>query len=410
MDTRFLPQPRTTHVPLYVVDGLVPLPKLHNYKDKLRAKVADLLQTDTDHILLAGSASASLEAYLHAKNRENPKPLRVAIPAYNCMTIVRAITDAGCVPVFIELDASLRLRQESIPYMVQQSCSYVVWPNYFGTRKRDETVAKNLQKAGIQIIADEAQAFPFGLEVLRDFANHYAGLMLFSFGNSKPAEGIGGGGLYMTQPDDAFTAQLQAFASHDFNKGYWHLFSAAAKQRIVWKYSRLAKSLGLATRHESDVLDFLERTSPAIRFSALTNLQAYRAYTSLMLFDRPRAFRTHRSDLEKLHQTVETAYPDAWLFMKDVQGETAIVALSLPKAKRQEIATALTDQGIQVTWYFLPLNQLPMNKEYPSEDTPITRRVAEEILVIAFQWRHSTAARQKVMTALGNAIQTTLTQ
>ena len=405
MDTRFLPLPEKTAIPIYPALGSFTLPPIRDYRYRLRSQIAGLFEADTSQILLAGSASKALCSYLTEKNKHRLAPLRIALPAYMCISMAQAITSAGCLPVFIDLDASLQIKAESIEFMVEQACSYIVWPNYFGPRTRSKVIAQKLHKAGILIIADEAQSFPFGVETIRAFTNQYAQLALFSFGPSKPLAGIGGGGIYMPKPDAEFSKLVQSpTVIRPQASNYRKQFIASIRQHLVWHHPRIARHTGFAQERGDDVVEFLETTSRTISFSPITNTQAYVALHNLRQATNPQTIARHEHYLSKLRTSLTTSQPTAWRFLENIEGAAAIVAIYLPHAKRRGIFELLASGGMQATWYFMPLNELPRYKSYPSEDTWQTREIAENIAIVAFQWRHGAREKQRAISILSRAI------
>ncbi len=315
---------------------------------------------------------------------------------------------AGCVPVFIDCDMEVQVKLDSVKYLKEQRCSFVIWPNFYGTRIRSETTAKALQKAGIRIIADDAQAFPFELNILKKFADQYAHVMLFTFGSSKPVAGIGGGGLYMHNPDESFKKALsRASQVAPVESKYSKHLRAAVKERIIWKYPKITRKFSLANDRGSDVAAFLERSSMTIDYSPISNIQAYVAYRNLKYLAHPKTIKTQLRLQNELREVVTKIDPHSWDYLKNVEGIAAIVALKTP-IKRHELFEILASKGIRATWYFLPLTMLPRCKNFPSEPVPNAHEIADSVTIVAFQWRHSFRQKRKVIKILSQAMEKTL--
>lgn len=140
-----------------------------------------------------------------------PNGGRVGVVVYNCHTVANAVTNAGCVPFFVDVAEDLKIDVESAP----ENLDAIVVTNLFGIRNDIAAIRKRLPKA--IIIVDNAHGY--GLPAEGDFT-------VYSINQGKfPALGEGGvlctiddfrfkiDDLYAALPSYGFIGQLKLFCS-----------------------------------------------------------------------------------------------------------------------------------------------------------------------------------------------------
>lgn len=134
---------------------------------------------------------------------------RIGVVAYNCHTVANAVVQAGCVPVFVDVDLDLRINVNTMP----TDLAAVVVTNLFGIR--NDIVAIRKHNPRLVIIVDNAHGY--GLPAEGDFT-------VYSINQGKfPALGSGGvlyavdeyrskiDDLYASLPSYGIVAQVKLF-------------------------------------------------------------------------------------------------------------------------------------------------------------------------------------------------------
>ena len=160
---------------------------------------------------------------------------RVGVVAYNCHTVVNAVANAGCKPVFIDITEELKINVTTIPFDLDA----IVVTNLFGIRNEVEAIRKRCPK--VVIIVDNAHGY--GLPAEGDFT-------VYSINQGKfPALGEGGilvvgnppsmfgkkiEDMYSQLPSYGGVAQVKLFCSM--------LIKAIAYSKMVYWFARLCKA------------------------------------------------------------------------------------------------------------------------------------------------------------------------
>ena len=405
MDTRFPPIPKKVRVPLYPQKTRIDVAVLPNARMRLLQLLASELQCDTARIILASSASASLYIYLKATNGHGKS---VALPAFNCPSLARAIVMAGCQPVFTDIDANSSITMKSIQFAIEQKCQYFVWPNYFGMREHSLTMMNALRKAGILIIFDEAQSFPV-LAGERDYTDlSYADAVLLSFGTSKPLAGDGGGALYLPNGTEKLHNKISRMVRvTDMSSQYTERFKEAIINRLVLSFPRFVYKLGVKSLPYSNLDSLLNVT--AKKWDTNLSMSKYVAKTSykhlVTINNGLKSFEAHYAILS---DKVKDLFGDNSLQLVDrVRGVPSILAIKIPKDERYSFLDFCSRNDIQVTWYYYPLSLLRAYKSSVAEPLNSTNQISESIVVLPFQWLHSNKQFKIIIRALSNYPETT---
>lgn len=115
-----------------------------------------------------------------------PNGGRVGVIAYNCHTVVNAIVQAGCTPVFLDVTNKLMLNIDSLG---QSPCDGIVLTNLFGIRNDISLIRE--KHPSLIIVVDNAHGF--GLPVEGDFT-------VYSINQGK-FPSLGEGGIFKVNND-----------------------------------------------------------------------------------------------------------------------------------------------------------------------------------------------------------------
>ena len=177
---------------------------------------------------------------------------RVGVVVYNCHTVVNAVVNAGCTPVFVDVTDELKIDVESIPINLDA----IVVTNLFGIQNDIEAIRMHLPNA--IIIVDNAHGY--GLPVEGDFT-------VYSINQGKfPALGEGGilyaiedwrmkiEELYAQLPTYSKLAQMRLFMQMLVN-------AIAYSQCFYWLTMKMKKSSNPKVHHQV----VMKQMAPGIR-------------------------------------------------------------------------------------------------------------------------------------------------
>ncbi|MBC7462565.1 MAG: DegT/DnrJ/EryC1/StrS family aminotransferase [Thermoleophilia bacterium] len=191
-------------------------------------------------VVACASATAGITAVLLALQVRGP----VAVPAFTFPATVAALEQAGCTPVFCDIDAqTLELDAIDVTRAIDQfGCVAVLHVRAFGFCHDLEPVARAAAVAGVPLVVDAAAAFggstPDGLPVGRDGIAE-----VFSFHASK-VFAVGEGGAIATTPELA--AQVRHVANFAIDGG------DVTTRATNAKLPELAAAVALAMRDQLD--------------------------------------------------------------------------------------------------------------------------------------------------------------
>ncbi len=400
IDSRQVALPSKTKVPLYATNAkFVGFGRVGSVQ-RLHDELAGILGVPAGRILLADSASNALYVQLTDFRSTHRGEVRIATPSYNCTSVIDAIDSADCVPVLYDIGLDVQPTQQAIEFIVAQKCQMVVWPNFYGTRLRNEEHLKLLKEQGVQILFDEAQSFPISYDAIQEQAKKYAYAVLFSFGRSKPVGGTGGGGLYMVS-DQIASIGMQ----HD---NFWHIFRQnklyvrqVLEQKMCQRAPGMATKFGIhPDRQYVSLLERMEAQKPVL----YTGHQPISSVSAQHALHNLQRIKKNVQHIEQ-HQAFVASLPgESTRFMQGVVGYPAIVALCVPAEKRYELSEELAQKGIQTRWYYQPLASISRYSTVASQAGELTEQVSGSILIVPFGRWHTKAQKEYVLEVLTSVL------
>ncbi len=387
IDTRFPPIIKKVHVALY--RQRTAWPKFFTYKAKssLVDYLSNILDCSSENIILTESASAGLYGYLMALRI---KDIKVALPAFSCQSLVEAIIQAGCEPIFIDIGSNTEISITDAQYAVKQSCNFFIWPNYFADRPRSEKVINFLKDNKVRIIIDEAQSFSTATNTARLIKYDNDELLLLSFGLSKSIAGSGGGAICMAQPDYAFRyMRIKTLNSKDPKTRYALLIISMLKERLFLVAPKLSMSLRIKPKRY-DRLDTLLNSKPFPTFKNL-GINPYDAQTAFVnLLRSSDCSEKTLAAWRRLREAIIYRWGEGALFyINESQIAPNIVAIRINPDERFKLLLNLASRGIQATWYYFPLPLVTKYSAYKTAPLKQTIGISSSILILPFQWRHT---------------------
>lgn len=400
MDTRFPPPPRKVNVPLYPIKAkIIGISHKSDYSSLIDT-ILKTLCTSRDHVLVADSASNALYSHLATYNHSQDKDIKVALPAFNCTSLVDSIISSGCVPIFLDMDENLNLTKDAVEFVVQHKCDFIIWPNYFGTRVRDVKLLNILKQHKIKIIFDEAQSFPLMYSDIEEQVNDYAHALIVSFGYNKAVAGTGGGAIYLPNKQDLLVKNDNQENFIGLNNLIKYQ-SKIVEQKIRWSLPRIALILTPTKVRQYTDLKILLESQPSTTFKRHEPITQINTHNALMNFRKLSKNSRHIEDYKILKNTLMSQSSYTLSYLEGIRGFPSIVALKLNVGDRHKIMELFSKKGIQVTWYYYPLSMINRYKSYVSQDDTNSYQIASTIMILPFNWHHT----QKQKTAVISAIQ-----
>ena len=401
IDPRFPRPPKKMRVPLYPNAGRILGFCTPRSFDRFLAAFADLLHAKRDQIICADSASNALYVQLaNYKSRSKKDTVKIALPAYNCTSVIDAVVSAGCEPVLVDVGTDTHPTKKAIDYMIKQDCDMFLWPNFFGTRRRDEQQLSKLKKAGIHIVFDEAQSFPFSYDTIASQVEEYAYAVLISFGRSKPLAGCGGGALYVVSDSVASTNAVKATWGRALKENVRYCLEASM-QAARWRFPRLASAIFPAKKRRYRALDVQQAHTTAVQYKAHAPMKVLQAQIALknLASLKARAAR-HAADYTVFTQALRERSASFALFLDHIEGFPAIAALSVDPDRRHLIMEWFTSRGIQVRWYYLPLHMIQRYSSCMQQPHLRADVISASVLIVPFSWSHTAKQKQAVLKAI----------
>jgi len=387
IDPRFPPQPQRTDIPLYAFRHSLEIKAIANFllsdadpQAMLLAAIKDYLPNETGRFYFRDTAGSCLADYISFKKNILGRAVIVALPAFCCPNFCMKIVAAGAKIVLLDIDKNYDLSKESVSFASNHGANMLLWPSYFGVRERQKSTVFHANDLGMEIIFDEAQSFPGSL-----LSSEHPSLL--SFGSSKRVQGTGGGALYFPEGVridgfDMFKSKnnrnlsaCNIIKDHLTNCARQHITASlpsSMKRRFLGYQkelpSLLEKTIGLyGAKISSEISDF----DLFVCVDRLKNLESSLQNICKIFYDLRCFIRSHVGE-------------SALDIISGILGLPSIFAIRVDKNRRYEFCADLARQGIQTTWYYYPLNMIPVFSDYPCEEIHNTRKISAEIVILPF--------------------------
>ncbi len=341
---------------------------MEEVETNLQTSLGRSFEVEPQAITLGNSASSLVRNYIVAQSKE-----RVAVPHYSCQSLVDAIIDAEAMPIFYDIEDDTTVADRAVQFAINANCDTFIWPTYFGNSKRDSSLQDTLHDNDAAIVFDEAQANPFSRPVQQTRAHlHGDDVAVYSFGVSKLLAGSGGGAMYGSNGRDLLTESQLPY--QETNTGILPRFETQLE-------------LLEARQHQGS------SESRISRFNASTALQQIEGYISL------RAEHDERYKLVSVAIT-ENLGETALRYLQYIDGAPTILAVNVPNAQRYEIMNSLSQEGVQSTWYYHPIHRVSRYRQYPAQEDEGAAGVANSVVVLPFQWTHTSEQVDRLIYAI----------
>jgi len=284
-----------------------------------------------------------------------PNGGRVGVVTYNCHTIVNAVVNAGCTPVFVDVTDELKINVDTLP----ADLDAIVVTNLFGIRNDISAIRAKCPKA--IIIVDNAHGY--GLPAEGDFT-------VYSINQGKfPALGEGGilwvsglgvsglGEMYEALPTYGFIAQVKLFCSM--------ILKALVYSRCVYWLTRLLKrELGVSGLKVSGKI-VMKKMAPGIR-------RLYNAW----LPSADEAIAAQKQNAERISGLGVSGLVDEWLL-----GENAFMLIARTR-KPEELKKWFADRGVETATHFAHAIEWAKEFGYVPGSCPKAEELTKHLLMI----------------------------
>jgi perosamine synthetase len=172
-------------------------------------------RTGPEHEMLRASFSAKFDAdtFLFASGREALLAIlrslkltpgeEIIVQGYTCIVVANAITAAGCVPVYVDIDRdTLNLNADDVEKAITPKTRAIMCQHTFGIPADTETLRKLCDKHSLLLIEDCAHILPDDTGP-KTIGTH-GDILFTSFGRDKAISGVTGGAA-MSRDSDVTT-------------------------------------------------------------------------------------------------------------------------------------------------------------------------------------------------------------
>lgn len=268
---------------------------------------------------------------------------------YSFFATVSCITRLGAVPVFADVDpATYNLDLQQVLSRLTPKTKAVLPVHLFGQMAPMEEIADELERRGVAIVEDAAQAFGSWRKIKGEIvrAGAFGAVGCYSFFPTKNLGGCGDGGMLATN-DDRLADRLRKLRVHGAGTTYFH------------------DEVGLNSR-----LDSLQATILRVKLRHLEEWNEERRVVA----DRYKLLFAERGLLELVRPPVE------------LDGNYHIYHQYAPRVKdRDALAAFLESEGIGCRVYYplsLHLQKCFAFLGYGAGDCPVSEQLSRETLAL----------------------------
>lgn len=348
MDDRLFPQRTDFIVPLYP-DVICSPESIFDFEDF----ICQCYGVPLHNILFADSGTLAFLLYL--ENISSKRQV-IALPSFFCTQFALHCILEGHSLVLYDIAADLSIPDEAYDFAYEHSATVMIVPNFFGLRKHSDQNIKNCLEKGMMVLIDQAQSFP-AMDSVNIGISHPNLLYLNSYGKSKPLGGNNGGALIRSEGKiPLITKGIKSTMYH--------------RIKMFDKLHPLLENIIQSTEiSDSEYFGFLEGD---------------RCIWSKLLSD----YIEKCSFLKKTWDLIKFKFPsDSVQFLLNCEGVPSVLALN--SNNRYQVGKKLAKKGIQSTWYYYPLLNLSIFKDFPSQKPLNTNQISSSVIVVPWGIHHT---------------------
>lgn len=355
IDTRFPPKPTALTLSLY---KNVERENVEYQSGLLAKKIAAHYGVHISSVFLSSSATMSfLQVIKLIFNRK----ILIGIPKFFCPDFAFSCVAAGHQLLLYELTPTLTFDEDALYFLKSNSCDLIIWPSFFGARPYNKEMVEAIVDSNIYLVLDEAQSFPI---IQRSPLYTKYILSLISFGKNKPLSYQCGGAIIshgenITTNTETITIQKPC----GINKIYSDL-----KCLLLDRYNEKAELVPVMSKD----LDVIAESN------CYSNWQKH-----------AKRFEERKFFWSQMKKSLPSY---VLLFIRDCQEFPSILALSVDN--RFSLAAKFSKLGIQTTWYYYPLDLIPLFSRFPSQPLRTSQDISKRILIFPWSLHHSSAENE----------------
>jgi dTDP-4-amino-4,6-dideoxygalactose transaminase len=293
--------------------------------------------TGAEHGLAVATCDIGLT--LAVKALSIPVGSEVLVPSFTFNSTLHALLWNGLRPRFVDVDPdTFGCSVKTISAALTDETALVVGTHVFGVACEVEGIESLCRERGVPCLFDAAQAF--GTWIGERHVGTYGDASGFSFSGTKITTSAEGG--YVTFAEGEVAERFAALRGYGFQYDYLSRFVG-----LNGKLSELHATLGVLTVPETEAV-VSRRAELDTRYR-----ERLAGESGVRLQRIPAGMR-----------------PSFTYFAVDL-GE-----------RRDEVAEALSDAGIQTKAYFRPLHSMPLFAEFPRGELDVTERLSASLLCL----------------------------
>ena len=323
-----------------------------------------------NHVVLTATGRQAIEVAL--SHLAKP-PGEVIMPTFACGSMANAITAAGYVPVFADINKDLTLSCRSTIENLTSKTVAVIVAHLSGKPAEDlEELVELCRTRGLVLIDDAAQAM--GISHRGRQLGTFGDYGVLSFGLGKPTFSLGGGCLILKSHSEKLACQGLMDGNVPSDRGY--LRTSAALVRFVSEYCWREQTLPvfLAARAFRKYLHLHPQAPRSGQISALeAELQ------TIQLARLPQILKSFRDNARQIiarlsnvlaapQEGPETGYTKCLVQTQAHKGTT--------------LSTYLLKQGIEIEWSYRPLDSFGAFAQYRRRDNSYAESIWRHLLAV----------------------------
>ena len=338
-------------------------------------------------VVLFHKGREALELALRIIQQIDDLPLGsgVAINGFTCFALVKAVTNAGYAPVYLDIEeGGLNFSPEAFrsALAANSNIKAVVVQNTLGYPARIEEIAKVCEEKGVLLIEDLAHSagtiYPGGQNGQSEVGK-FGDFVVFSFSQDKAADAVSGGALLIRNTRYWIRAPYPllplGFGKHLIERIYPIL---TWKIRVTYPFG-----LGKVIHAISKKLRLLSEPMGAFDAGKFYHLPSWNSFLAKRSLDRLPATTFHQREIAHIYASkIDPLFLSSRLTAQiDYANNLRFPVFT---EKRESLIQYLKDEGVFVSdiWYDAPISPAKYlgSTNYTSGQCPVAEKTASKIL------------------------------
>jgi len=327
----------------------------------------------TSHVMVTNLGRTALTLGLKAIGLE--KGAGVILPTVICPTVIRAVLQADCRPILVDVERNLHISVRILD-SCQEKAHAVIVPHLYGLSAPIQEMREWSKKAGLYLIDDAAQAV--GISIDGKYLGTFGDFGILSFGPFKSLSTPRGGALISENGDIIARAKENILPRESF---YWAIrrtLGGLIKFHLRPYYLRIKdlnhKKVRAGT--SSIELSHIENTSEMLQISHLEAqlVQSVLGRSTSIVGNRQKTARETWEMLKIFNKFEFVGQENAPYIKIPIRLHGGLTA--------EEAVRLFRSMRIEVERIYRPLHLYEEFKGYVSQAMPVSEKLCEEIFVI----------------------------